>query len=120
MKSTGDLKENENLRHDASWRFGCDFIKKSWTGTEPIWRVFWIYGVPVLVVAFYLSLPYPSRLFVVVFFTYFTWLQVSLWRCAYNSRFRWFGYIVRTTVLVMILFEVLLLLAQVMPTYQGF
>lgn len=105
---------------NSKWPFSRGFITRSWKGIEPIWYVFWLYGVPVLVLAFPLSLPYPSRLFVVIFFTYFIWLQVSLWRCAFVGRYRWFGYIARTAVVVMILFELLLLFSLMMPTYQGF
>lgn len=120
MRSNDDIQGTDPLPRNRSWLFGTDFIRRSWNGSEPIWRVFWIYGAPVLLVAFYLSLPYPSPLFVVIFLTYFTWLQVSLWRCAYNSRVRWFGYIARTMVIVMILFAVLLVFARMIPTYQGF
>lgn len=75
---------------------------RAWHGQEPLWKVFWIYGVVVssLVIALYASAIYSGhrplqQVVLVVFAAYTAWILVSVWRCAENVRERFWGLLAR-------------------------
>ncbi len=80
-------------------------IAKSWRGSEPLWRVFWIYGVFVglsfslvgalLIWQKLLILQIPLT---VIYLGYLVWFYVSAWRCAFNCKSIIWGYITRILV----------------------
>jgi hypothetical protein len=73
----------------------------SWAGNEPLWRVFWLYywllgsflGFIAGIFAYFL--PAPA---LIALFPWSVWVLVSMWRCAFNTSWRGWGYIVRINV----------------------
>ena len=75
--------------------FVADFFAaeiRAWHGEQPLWKVFWIYGVATSAsnVVLYVAAFYNGRLalqqVILPFFAAYTaWLLVSVWRCADNT-----------------------------------
>jgi hypothetical protein len=90
-------------------------MKMAWNGEVRLWKVFWIY---IVLNFFLISLlrkvleeveKYVSldnsilwRAFVAIFgllvTVYFIWVSVSLWKCAFNSEWKVWGYVCRVIV----------------------
>lgn len=74
----------------------------AWRGQQPLWKVFWVYGVSVscALIAIYL-LAFLSgqvalrQVFVFCFAPYTAWILVAIWRCAGNSRELYWGMVAR-------------------------
>jgi hypothetical protein len=76
-------------------KFVADFFAteiSAWHGEEPLWKVFWVYGVAtsVTVVALYVVAFYDGRMalrqvLLPCFAAYTAWILVSVWRCAGNT-----------------------------------
>jgi hypothetical protein len=76
-------------------KFAADFFAaevRAWRGEEPLWKVFWIYGVAtsVMIVALYVVAFYDGRIalrqvLLPCFAAYTAWILVSVWRCASNT-----------------------------------
>lgn len=76
--------------------FAADFFAaelRAWRGEQPLWKVFWIYGVAVssVLIAFYVIAFYADRIalrqvLLACFALYTAWILVSVWRCANNTR----------------------------------
>lgn len=83
-------------------------FRAAWEGVEPLWLVFWVYGVVVSNVVGYVSeqitSPWGKFLFGIPTIAYYVWLNVSVWRCAPNSSLIWSllarGTVVLTVVLI--------------------
>lgn len=84
-----------------------EWIKRAWRGEARLWLVFWIYGV-VFGIVFALarlavfavigkSIAIP---FIVIHSIYWIWLAVSQWRCAFNTEWKIWGYVVRILTLM--------------------
>ena len=65
---------------------------RAWHGVEPLWKVFWLYGVTisVTIVALYVVAFYDGRMalrqvLLPCFAAYTAWILVSVWRCANNT-----------------------------------
>lgn len=80
------------------------FVVKAWKGKEPLWRVFWLYGVLIsaLVTAVFLWLVATDagsfglrQLLLIAFVPYTAWILVSIWRCALNVRNETYGHLAR-------------------------
>jgi len=80
------------------------FIVAAWRGKEPLWRVFWLYGVltSVVVTGAFLWLVITGaggfglrQILVVAFVPYTAWILVSIWRCAFNARNEVYGHLAR-------------------------
>ncbi|MBZ0147031.1 MAG: hypothetical protein K8F62_05735 [Pseudorhodoplanes sp.] len=77
-------------------KFAADFFAaeiRAWHGEQPLWKVFWIYGVAtsVTIVALYVIAFYDDRMalrqvLLPCFAAYTVWILVSVWRCASNTR----------------------------------
>jgi hypothetical protein len=75
---------------------------RAWRGEAPLWKVFWGYGVAVssgIAVVYALAI-YSGHLglqqvLLLVSAAYSTWILVSVWRCANNTRERLFGLFAR-------------------------
>lgn len=78
-------------------------------GRTQLWRVVLIYGLGVNCALSLAALPFqplqPTTLwlFLVIGLIVGLYQMVALWQCAYNSRFRFFGSIVRTCIAASIL-----------------
>jgi hypothetical protein len=78
-----------------------NWIKRAWRGEEKLWKVFWIYWVIASIIIriidkatgntnaeVYTKLDLLEIL-------YGLWILVSLWRCAFNTKWKYLGYLVR-------------------------
>ena len=76
-------------------KFAGDFFAaevRAWRGEEPLWKVFWVYGVAtsiaivvLYVVAFYDGHIALRQVLLPCFAAYTAWILVSVWRCADNT-----------------------------------
>ena len=76
-------------------KFTSDFFAaeiRAWRGEEPLWKVFWVYGVAtsvtivvLYVVAFYDGHMALRQVLLPCFAAYTAWILVSVWRCADNT-----------------------------------
>jgi hypothetical protein len=74
----------------------------AWRGEQPLWKVFWLYGVAVsgVLIAIYAAAFYSDRValrqvLLVCFALYTVWILVSVWRCANNTRERYWSLLAR-------------------------
>ena len=82
-------------------------IKAAWKGDEKLWKVFWVFFLPVAIplgiarfFAGWYVIQYESLVFAVLIWA--VWVYVSLWRCAFNARWPGWGYIIRAFVILVI------------------
>ena len=77
------------------------FLGRAWRGEEDLWRVYWLYGLlyPVLLLLCIQVLTSStiagmngSVLFNILMGLFCFWMCVSLWRCAWNCNWRFWGY----------------------------
>jgi hypothetical protein len=68
---------------------------RAWRGEQPLWKVFWVYGVVTsgVLITFYVIAFYVDRIalrqaLLLCFAPYTAWILVSVWRCAINTRDR--------------------------------
>ena len=69
---------------------------RAWHGREPLWRVFWGYGVlasAILALLYVLAVRQErvivQQILLVLFAGYTAWILVAVWRCAENSDALW-------------------------------
>jgi hypothetical protein len=75
---------------------------RAWRGEEPLYKVFWVYGV---VVSFIMAIFFGAALYakraglqealLVLFAVYTIWILVSVWRCAKNTQEAYWGLLAR-------------------------
>jgi hypothetical protein len=65
----------------------------AWRGRQPLWKVFWLYGVAVssaLIAIYYLAFLADAvalrQILLLCFAPYTAWILVSIWRCSNNAR----------------------------------
>ena len=75
---------------------------RAWRGEQPLWKVFWVYGVVTssVLVTFYIIAFYVDRIalrqvLLLCFAPYTTWILISVWRCANNTEERIWGLFAR-------------------------
>jgi hypothetical protein len=75
---------------------------RAWRGEEPLWKVFWGYGVAVsgiIAVAYALAIDTGhialQQILLLLSAGYSAWILVSVWRCANNTRKSLFGLLAR-------------------------
>lgn len=68
---------------------------RAWRGEQPLWKVFWVYGVVAsgvlitfYVIAFYVDRIALRQVLLLCFAPYTAWILVSVWRCANNTEER--------------------------------
>ena len=109
-------------------KFVADFFAaeiRAWHGEEPLWKVFWVYGVAtsVTIVALYVVAFYDGRMALrqaplSCFAAYTAWILVSVWRCASNTNEKLWSRLARfltvawagNTILVLIFLQLNLLI----------
>ena len=109
-------------------KFAVDFFAaeiRSWHGEEPLWKVFWVYGVATsvtivvpYVVAFYDGHMALRQVLLPCFAAYTAWILVSVWRCASNTNEKLWSKLARfltvawagNTILVLIFLQLNLLI----------
>ena len=81
-----------------------NWVKKAWRGEEKLWKVFWIYdilgGFLLVVINKILGKILGASLILgisdfVIWIVFCIWITVSLWRCAFNLDWKFWGYIAR-------------------------
>lgn len=86
-------------------KFGTKFFAaelRAWHGEQPLWKVFWVYGVATsgvlitfYVIAFYVDRVALRQVLLLCFSFYTAWILVSVWRCANNTEERIWGLFAR-------------------------
>ena len=86
-------------------KFAADFFAaeiRAWRGEQPLWKVFWGYGVAtsVVIAALFAVAVYVDRIalrqvLLVCFAAYTAWILVSVWRCANNTQEKLWGLLAR-------------------------
>jgi hypothetical protein len=96
------------------------YVTRAWKGEERLWKVFWLYNILYMYILaqlsnFLLAVGASgekngfnnTKVFVLisslVFIIYMIWAVCSLWKCAFNVERKWWGYIVRTYVVLFVL-----------------
>jgi hypothetical protein len=89
-----------HVRNSIAIRSGItDFIAqffaaelRAWRGEQPLWKVFWLYGVAtssamiaIYVIAFFIDRVALRQILLLCFAPYTAWILVSVWRCADNT-----------------------------------
>jgi hypothetical protein len=85
--------------------FAVDFFAmeiRSWHGEEPLWKVFWGYGVltsailaTIYAVAIYNAHLVLQQVLLLCFVAYTIWILISVWRCAENTQEKFWGLLAR-------------------------
>ena len=82
-----------------------NFITYGWRGAFPLAIAFWGYyiGMRLAVLAVAVALLYTLGfigwfLAIVVWFPFWIWSIVMMWRCAFNTEYEFLGYVVRIVV----------------------
>ena len=95
-----------------------NFVTYGWRAAFPLWIAFWGYYVlgRIIVLAVAAALLFGLGFFgwflaIIIWIPYWIWSIVMLWRCAFNTEYRFLGYVVR----VLIYAEVVLAIFN-MPT----
>ena len=75
---------------------------RAWRGQQPLWKVFWLYGVAtscalIAIYAFAFIFEHVAlrQILVLCFAPYTAWILVSVWRCANNAREQFWGLLAR-------------------------
>jgi hypothetical protein len=86
-------------------KFATDFFAaeiRAWHGEQPLWKVFWVYGVAtsVTIAAFWVVAIYDGRtalrqVLLLCFAAYTAWILVFVWRCASNTKKKLWGTLAR-------------------------
>jgi hypothetical protein len=90
---------------DGTGKFAAAFFEaelRAWRGEQPLWKVFWLYGVATSLVlialygaAFYAGQAALRQGLLLCFVPYTAWLLVSVWRCANNTKEPYWGLLAR-------------------------
>jgi len=93
------------------------FFKRAWKGEEKLWKVWWLFGVPLNIVSTIIekmsdmkSPPMPMGILVALLFVMFAlWVYwcIAAWRCAPNVETKSWAYIARGLIVVSIILTVL-------------
>jgi len=97
------------------------WIAEGWRGEKELWKVFWIYGALLIILAkvanvviwLYSDINFdrPTALqyltMLALQISYSIWFLVATWRCAFNTIHRFWGYVARVVVILFILLFVL-------------
>ena len=92
------LHGNDDDSHAAGGPVGNFFAAffsaeiRAWRGEQPLWKVFWLYGVAaslvlitIYIIAFFIDRVALRQVLLVLFAPYTAWILVSVWRCANNT-----------------------------------
>jgi hypothetical protein len=97
-----------------------DAIRAVWQGNEKLWKVFWLYNT-LLGSALLYAMDYSARLGTIVevaiylvVLVWVVWVAVGLWRCAFNTQWRIWGYLARGAVILTVAGGILAIAAPFM------
>lgn len=89
-----------------------DFVGKYWRGEQRLWKAFWLFGaLGNLIMSMTQKLIAVASLEVATLFSilaliYGIWSIVSIWNCAYNVNWRWWGHITRGYIILQIVLTI--------------
>lgn len=96
---------NHVTAESGPYHFAARFFApelSAWRGQQPLWKVFWVYGVAVSVsliavylIAFLIEQVALRQILVLCFAPYTAWILVSIWRCSTNAREQFWGMLAR-------------------------
>ncbi|TLU61883.1 hypothetical protein FE810_13790 [Thalassotalea litorea] len=79
-----------------------ELIKNNFTGKTPLWQVFWVQNIllggllQLLVDALAPQLSTISTIVLLsIVVSYGIWVMVGMWQCAFNARWKIWGYLIR-------------------------
>jgi len=82
-------------------------IITGWKGLDPLWKAYWLYfvvGSFVVNNLADLALSTGSKFvligYLIFILTYLVWAITSVWRCAFNTKKKYWGYIARAIVVI--------------------
>lgn len=97
--------EGPFMGHSSSSDFAADFFAteiRAWRGEEPLWKIFWIYGVAVsssvvggYIAAFDDAHVLLRQILLLCFAAYTAWILISVWRCADKTKEKIWGTLAR-------------------------
>ena len=108
-----------------------NFLLSYWNGEQKLWKAFWLMGFvfQILFLYFLLVLLYFGVLIgltwsikVTIFLLsniYQIWILVSIWNCAYNVRYKTWGHLSRSIVILNVIFIILTYTGIVSFDYQN-
>lgn len=77
-----------------------------WSGTEPLWKAYWLnfvlagYGLSRIgELDFISSSSSISIIYAILLITFYIWAIVGVWRCAFNTKRKFWGYLARFIVI---------------------
>lgn len=92
-------------------------VNKAWKGEERAWKVFWIYSLvlgflfeKLLEVIVKLDNGYLTILYAIVILVWIVWCSASMWKCAFNTNWKYWGYLTRG-LMVLIPVSIIVLIA---------
>lgn len=75
---------------------------RAWRGHEPLWKVFWIYGVALswsmatlYGALLYARCPWLQQILLLCLAGYTVWVLIAIWRCAENAEEAYWGLLAR-------------------------
>lgn len=88
------------------------WIKRAWRGEERLWIVFWLHGVLLGLILSMVCMDFIPNAFGAVaaivsgsfYLVYYIWNTVSQWRCAFNTNWHFWGYVVRVMIVLTFIF----------------
>jgi len=85
-----------------------NFILTWFRGEERLWKPFWLgglLGTPIGIISgiFQMLGIIGTIISALLFFVYVIWLQVSVWNCAYNVDWEWWGHLARAWVILLVM-----------------
>lgn len=111
------------MGHSGATSFAAAFFDaelRAWRGEQPLWKVFWVYGVAassaligLYATAFYVDRIGLRQVLLLCFAAYTVWILVSVWRCANNTEEKYWSLLARlltvawacNTVLIVVFLE---------------
>ena len=80
-------------------------VSDSWNGVEDLWVVFWVHNILLGGIISYVIDSLEDQgidplygMFTLFALVWSIWVTVALWRCAFNSKWQGWGYIVRAVI----------------------
>lgn len=92
--------ENSRVSQFAATFFDAEL--RAWRGQQPLWKVFWVYGVAASCalialygIGFYIDRIALRQELLLGFVPYTLWILISVWRCANNAEHESWGMMAR-------------------------
>ncbi|MFZ5523562.1 MAG: zinc ribbon domain-containing protein [Pseudomonadota bacterium] len=106
------------------------YIIRAWNGEERLWIVYWLYNVlgifllrllaaigviAITAINAFIVKAIVGIVFLVLYIAYFIWAVGSLWKCAFNVKWKGWGYLGRAYVLMFVFALLGIMVSLVIP-----